>query len=282
MLPIKTNFNFGPLETTGLALSPFGLAIRGRNNQYTTYNSETGELTDIQELVIDFPQNPFFTIPVTELEEGDLVQITEPNANGKLRYRFAYVIGVKKGSYTFLDPISGSEFKRKEMGNLLGINFFTKVISLIDFGGEPDGTLGGMDPLMLMAMSSAGSSNGMDPMMLMLMNKGQEGLGALDPMMLMMVMGGKNGSKIDPMMLMMMGGKNGMDKMDPMLMLMLLGGGENESLSQMLMLKTVLGDEKGGNPFAAALSPKTKASKAKKPVKKSKAKAKKPAKKAKK
>lgn len=221
------SLEFGPVsnDTKVLALSPFGVAIRRTKAQeepeYVVYNKESGEITDINNLKMDIPTNPFYAVPASDLEVGDLVKVKMSNGSSDAssgRFQYLYVKEVGPNGYKFIDPTTGTICNKVTIGNLLGINFHTKIVSLINFDGDEVDSIGGINPMMLMMMGQgdngdSNNNNGMSSMLpLLMMGKGGAGLGDVDPMMLMMMSQNGNG-----------GGSNMMEMM--MMSQMLKGGG---------------------------------------------------------
>ena len=151
----KFGLEFGKIDNGSLAITPFGLAVKSREG-YVAYKE--GELIDVGDMILEIEMDIFWAVPCPkdQLKEGDII---------KLKGRYAVVLGDEK--YLWID--SGEEVKVREIKNLFGLNFATKVITLIDFskmdmfGNESNA----FNPLMLMAMSSGKGDNNFMEMMLM-------------------------------------------------------------------------------------------------------------------
>lgn len=220
------NLSFGKLQTGLIALSLSGeLAFKDKNGSYVTIQNEGGEKTrvDVGSLKFDID---FYKVPTQELEEGDVVLL-----DGDL------LIAGKKtnGETKFINPLTGATTNKLQRSNILGVYFYTKVVSLFDMaGGQASGVgLGGLDPMMLMLMSQGGNSIG-----------GSDNLGQL---LVMSQLGGSGAdtSKLLPLLLMSGGGGNSLN-----------GSG---GIGQLLMLQALSG-KGGGSLFGkkAAAKPVTK------------------------
>ena len=199
----------------GVALTMDGKLAVNSNGSYFSYDVETNTLTDNMDMSFGEDMGIFYTVPTNknDVKAGDI--IIDNND-------MVFVKKAVKGAFTVISPSENEEVKKVKCKNLFGIDFVSKVVSLMDtasFSGNGDSSnaLGGMNPMMLMMMNDndgddfgGGNSSMKDMLPLMLMqNQGQNGQ-AMNPMMMMMMMKDDGNSSMKDMMMMsmMMGGNN--------------------------------------------------------------------------
>jgi hypothetical protein len=204
--------DFGKYTGDQLAFSPAGIAVRKKDGEYVVYDKANKQLISIGELKMDIP---FYKVPVAYdgIQVGDLI-----NVDGSF-----YTVEEKTANKGLkcISPTTGSVTHKIAKNNLYGMYFYTKIISLLDgagaaTGATPGSPLGGINPLMLLALGK-GENGGSDNMMQMLMLS-QLGGGA--------GFGGAAGG-INPLMLMALSGngEGGSDDLMQMLLFSQLGGG---------------------------------------------------------
>ena len=197
----KLNFDFGPVNSSCVRMSPFGMAIMATDGVWKSYNSKEKKIVDVD--VFTFDASKFiYKMPVAikDIQVGDVV-IHDNNA--------VIVSAVNAESST----VSVVDVRHGETRNILptyspfGFDFITKVVPLIDMTGSAneDSPFGNMLPFLLMS-----DDKDIDPMMFFFMNNG--GKNAFDfksnPMMLYFLM--KSGDKdkdLLPLMFLMNGAK---------------------------------------------------------------------------
>ncbi len=175
---IMNNFGleFGKITDDSLAMSPMGVAIKAKEG-YRVYNPKTEELIDVGDFVIvNSDMQAFFAMPVQSIKVGDLLKI-----EGKYGYLTKEFDGKKMH---LINPACGTAFTKIIAKNMLGCQFFTKIVSMMDMmggngdtnGDSPMGQMfGGMNPMMAMMFcsgSSGGTDTGMGNMMQMMMMMG--------------------------------------------------------------------------------------------------------------
>jgi hypothetical protein len=183
------------------------------NGTYVTFDGDS--TTDVMELIIPGGENMLFKMPATidQIDIGDVILNND---------RVLFVKDVNNdGNIVAIDPQTNDIITHSPRKNVFGIQFYTRVTSLMNFG--QDG--GGMNPMMLMMMSSGQKDTYRSPSD----NKMAEMLP------LMMMMQGQNG------------GNNSMQQMLPMMMMSGGSGNMNEMLPFLMMSQSAGGD----NPFSA-------------------------------
>jgi hypothetical protein len=203
---------FGKDTSGRFAMSFQGTAVKV-NGTYVTFDGDS--TTDVMELIIPGGENMLFKMPATidQIDIGDVILNND---------RVLFVKDVNNdGNIVAIDPVTNDIITHSPRKNVFGIQFYTRVTSLMNFG--QDG--GGMNPMMLMMMSSGQKDTYRSPSD----NKMAEMLP------LMMMMQGQNG------------GNNSMQQMLPMMMMSGGSGNMNEMLPFLMMNQSVGGD----NPFSA-------------------------------
>lgn len=206
------NLNFGTIQKGLIALSMNGeLAFKDKQGNYVTIQKEGTEKTrvDVGSLKFDID---FYQVPTQELEDGDVILLDN---------EFLIAGAKKNGDRSFINPITGATTNKLQRSNILGMYFYTKVVSLFDMaGGQAKGVgLGGLDPMMLMLMSGQGSTGGQDIGQLLVLSQ------------LSQAKGGDTNSLLP--LLMMSGGLGS-------------NAGENGGIGQLLMLQALGGNKSGG------------------------------------
>lgn len=177
----KMNLNMGPVSGDSFKLTIMGGVAVAVDGGYSSYDKETGDLTDVTGFTMDF-DGAFYNMPAVEVEEGDLIQT---------KHGYGYVIKTKEGSVKVM-LLDGEVKEIVSTRSPFGFEFYTKVVSIFDMAGgsKGSGLFGDMNPMMLMMMSgngNSGSGNGspfggdMMSMMMMSQMMGGEsgGLGSL-------------------------------------------------------------------------------------------------------
>lgn len=195
---IFRGFDFGAIKGNDtFKFSPFGIAIKNAEGVYVTYDKSKNEVIDVDLIDIDI-EGMLYKMPVAikDIKENDVLIHT-----GKA----VIVSEVNEKTISVIDPVNSEMKTILPIKSMFGFNFYTKIISLIDFNGasaSEENPFGNLMPLMLMSGNN-GSMESLLPLMLMSGN----GFGdmAKNPMMLMALMGNKDGGKMSellPLMLM--------------------------------------------------------------------------------
>lgn len=242
---------FGKVEGRfAFSIATGGLAIRkGHTNEFVAFNAETGTITEVTGLTLDF-NVPAFKLPVeaSQVKKGQIV------LNGT---DYGYVTNVADGYLEVVIPeknVRGSVLPTTNV--IMGGKAFYTVVQTLDAAGE-----GGFNPMLLMAMGD-GKKDDLLPFLLMSGGLGgAQAAGQIDPMMLMMLQdsaddllplmlmqqGGALGEGFNPLMFLMMsdkkGGKGG--KFDDLLPLMMMqqGGAAAGGINPMMLM--MMGDGGG-------------------------------------
>lgn len=192
------NFDFGPCGDT-VRMSMYGLAVKNQVGEWVSYDSNNGEIVNVDVFNIAEGGKWFYKMPVSvdDVVVGDLlIHSKKP----------CYVVDFNENT---LNPIVIDIFRmeRKEIllqKNMFGFNFATKVVSLFDgFGGEKPSAknpFGNMLPFFFM-------SGDIDPMLMFMMMQSQNGSentsAFSNPMMMYLMMKDNKDSNILPFMMMM-------------------------------------------------------------------------------
>ena len=159
------NFDFGPFTEPGIvALSPYGIAVRGVKGDYFAYNASTGATINVTGFTFDF-QKMIYKMPVAvkDLRAGDMVL----HCN-----RPMYVQSIEEDGIHCIDILASESKVVVPVTSIFGFNYITKVVSLMNVNaGAPsaDNPFGNIMPYMFMqSMLSDGNNDGDMSKMLML------------------------------------------------------------------------------------------------------------------
>lgn len=140
------NLDFGPCGD-GIALSPYGLAIKNKDN-WLTYNAATNQTVDVTGVI--FPmKGMIWKIPaaISDIKPNDLI-IHQNKA--------MYVTQVDGSAITAVDILASESKSIIPVTNIFGFNYVTRVVSFTSFMGNsmnpsPDQPFGNIMPIMLMS-----------------------------------------------------------------------------------------------------------------------------------
>lgn len=241
------SFDFGLVKNAKLTLD--GKVAVSAAGRFKVYDPTKKTVVDTTELSID-GNGLIMKLPVQKLTATDVI--------------------VKDGRYYFVKEVNeDNEVKVVSLDdnkietfapetNLLGVNFFTKVVSVLSgFGGTDAAAANPMQALMFSKIlgkkDSIDSNDGLMTILAMQSltgnGSGFEGIFA-NPMTLLMLTD-KSGKFGDILPLMMMSGAtgtNGATAMNPM-MLMMMAGGDKGAFSDLLPIMAMSGATGGANPF---------------------------------
>ena len=178
------NFEFGPINSDKIKLSPYGLAVRNAAGNWVSYNSTKGEIFDVDLLNFD-ATNLIYKMPVAvkDIAVGDIVvHNREP----------MFVEAIVDNKLEVVDIMCGESKTILPTKSPFGFNFITKVMSVADFSNitaNEDEPFGNMLPFM-MAMNSDG--NPINPMVFWLMGDNKTMWD--DPMKMFLCMSMMNGN----------------------------------------------------------------------------------------
>lgn len=181
--------SFGKINSSQFKLSINGLAVRGKDGKFVTFNPETRELVEVTTGFFDDMNDLLFLMPATELETGDIIlhqnkpyYITKTNDSG--------VKGID-----FEEAVENTIIPKT---NVFGMKYYTKVFNCLgtnnilgsDMTSNPMmayALMGGKDfdlSKMMMFQALSGQGNGIadfseNPIMLMALMSNEKGDGDL-------------------------------------------------------------------------------------------------------
>ena len=151
------NMEFGMNTDENITSTFIGVAVKN-GKSWRVYDKKKKTLTDIGDMSIG--SLPLFIMPSTKLEEGDLIK----DDGG-----YYYVVQVNDGNVKTLSAATGKMENVVPVDNILGIRFYSKVVTLAeDLLSDGEGDSGTDKLMMAMAMSSmTGDGQGQDGQMLL-------------------------------------------------------------------------------------------------------------------
>ena len=175
----------GQLKSGVAALTFNGqIAFKRENGDYVRYNTETKAIENQMDLVIKGTEKMMYVMPYNVVAVGDIL---------KYRDKFVQVIAIKvNGSLTAIDFETGTEIVILKETNIFGIQFYMKVVSLLNM--QDPNMPGGFNPMMLMLLNKEDKENKDDDMMkAILMSQMFTGQG-MNPLMMMAMINNNNES----------------------------------------------------------------------------------------
>ena len=177
--------SFGKIGSDQFRLSINGLAVKGKDGKYVTFNPETRELVEVTTGFFDDMKDLLFLMPTTELEVGDII----------LHQNKPYYITVSKDNVVkgidFEDAIESTLVPKT---NVFGMKYYTKVFNCLGTNNIL-GTDIASNPMMAYALMG-GKDFDLSKVMMFQALSGQ-GKGIADfsenPIMLMALMSNENG-----------------------------------------------------------------------------------------
>lgn len=196
------NFDFGPVSGTQFRMSPYGIAVRTASNGWVAYNANSGDMMDVE--ILNFDVSKFlYKMPTVfdQVNVGDIIFhsgvpyfVKEKNADGTIR-----AIDYSKSIVVDVLPVKSP----------FGFNFFTKVVSLVDFnqvGADAANPFGNILPFMLLA-NEGQNGNMSDALPWLLMMSGNSANANINPMMFYFLLH-KEGKDTDILPFLLMSGSN--------------------------------------------------------------------------
>lgn len=191
---------FGKFDTTSIAMSIYGMAIKDTTGRHVTYKD--GEIMDVSEFIIP-NMNYFFAMPtaINAIRVNDIILHQDKP--------MMCIKGNEDGSIRAIDFTTQEIKDIMPKKNPFGFNFVTKVVCpfgensfmMEGFGADSSNPFGNMLPMMMLMDGKSGAKDNSD-MLMMAMMMGNGGDFTSNPMLMYMVM--KDGADFDPMMLMLM------------------------------------------------------------------------------
>ena len=171
---------------SGIAALTFNgqIAFKRENGDYVRYNTETKAMENQMDLVIKGTEKMMYVMPYNVVAVGDIL---------KYRDKFVQVVAIKvNGSLTAIDFETGTEIVILKETNIFGIQFYMKVVSLLNM--QDPNMPGGFNPMMLMLLNKEDKENKDDDMMkAILMSQMFTGQG-MNPLMMMAMINNNNES----------------------------------------------------------------------------------------
>ena len=171
---------------SGIAALTFNgqIAFKRENGDYVRYNTETKAIENQMDLVIKGTEKMMYVMPYNVVAVGDIL---------KYRDKFVQVVAIKvNGSLTAIDFETGTEIVILKETNIFGIQFYMKVVSLLNM--QNPNMPGGFNPMMLMLLNKEDKENKDDDMMkAILMSQMFTGQG-MNPLMMMAMINNNNES----------------------------------------------------------------------------------------
>lgn len=177
--------SFGKIGSDQFRLSINGLAVKGKDGKYVTFNPETRELVEVTTGFFDDMKDLLFLMPTTELEVGDII----------IHQNKPYYITVSKDNVVkgidFEDAIESTLVPKT---NVFGMKYYTKVFNCLGTNNIL-GTDIASNPMMAYVLMG-GKDFDLSKIMMFQALSGQ-GKGIADfsenPIMLMALMSNENG-----------------------------------------------------------------------------------------
>ena len=137
------NFDFGPMND-GVAFSPYGLAVRNSKGEFYTYNPVTAQTIDVTGFTFDF-KGMIYRMPVAvkDIKVGDMIIH---------KHKPMFVTSIDNTNIEVIDILDSEIKSIIPTTNPFGFNFVTKIVSLVNFGGNapsPDQPFGNIMPMMI-------------------------------------------------------------------------------------------------------------------------------------
>ena len=166
-------FDFGPITSDVVRMSVYGIAVKNSTGTYVSYNSQTGEIIDVD--ILNFDGSQFmYKVPIclNAIQKGDvIIHNRKPMIVESISGKDVSAVDVMGGERKIIIP-TRSPF---------GFNFITKIVSIMDMTApqapSQDAPFGNMLPFLLMNKDDKQDNNGFDLMMLMFMMNGQNAKG---------------------------------------------------------------------------------------------------------
>lgn len=179
------NFDFGPCKDSNIKMSTYGLAVKDAAGKWVSYDKANDSIVDVSPLTFGDGKY-FYKMPVAikDIKAGDVI-IHEK------RPMFVCKI-FEDGDLNVVDIMSAERKVIMPVKNMFGFNYYTRVVSLMDMGGEAvqpseDNPFG--NPMMFAFLADEGGFDKLDPMMMFALMGGMGGnMKDMNPMMLAMML----------------------------------------------------------------------------------------------
>ncbi len=119
------NFDFGPVSSSAVRMSMYGLAVKNKDGKYVSYNATSEEIFDVE--ILNFDGAKFlYKMPVAikDIAVGDIVIHNHIPM---------FVINIPKDGKTLkvVDPVNGEKKEVMLTKSPFGFNFATKVVNFL-------------------------------------------------------------------------------------------------------------------------------------------------------
>lgn len=119
------NFDFGPVSSSAVRMSMYGLAVKNKDGKYVSYNATSEEIFDVE--ILNFDGAKFlYKMPVAikDIAVGDIVIHNHIPM---------FVISIPKDGKTLkvVDPVNGEKKEVMLTKSPFGFNFATKVVNFL-------------------------------------------------------------------------------------------------------------------------------------------------------
>lgn len=197
-------FDFGPITSDAVRMSVYGIAVKNNAGTYVSYNSQTGEIMDVD--ILNFDGRQFmYKVPIglNAIQKGDVI----------IHNRKPMIVEAVSGKdVSAIDVMGGERKVIMPTRSPFGFNFITKIVSVMDMvapqAPSQDAPFGNMLPFLMMNNADKQDVNGLDPMMLMFMMGGQN-MGNMNMMLpFLLANPDENNKNMGMMMAMMMSQAN--------------------------------------------------------------------------
>lgn len=192
-------FDFGPITSDAVRMSVYGIAVKNNAGTYVSYNSQTGEIMDVD--ILNFDGRQFmYKVPIglNAIQKGDVI----------IHNRKPMIVdSVFDKDVSAVDVMGGERKVIMPTRSPFGFNFITKIVSVMDMvapqAPSQDAPFGNMLPFLMMNNADKQDGNGLDPMMLMFVMSGQN-MGNMNMMLPFLLANPDDNNKNMGMMLAMM------------------------------------------------------------------------------
>lgn len=120
------NFDFGKVNADAVRMSPYGIAIKNRDNKWVSFNAKTQEVIDVDGFNFSVDGMLWkMPVAVSAVKVGDvIVHNRKP----------MYVVAIDDGIWA-ADIYEGEKKSIMPLTNMFGFNFVTKIVSIMDMNG---------------------------------------------------------------------------------------------------------------------------------------------------
>ena len=182
------NFDFGPCKDSNIKMSTYGLAVKDAAGKWVSYDKANDNIVDVSPLTFGDGKY-FYKMPVAikDIKVGDVI-IHEKRPMFVCK-------AFDDGDLNVVDIMTAERKVIMPVKNMFGFNYYTRVVSLMDMGGEavqPSENNPFGNPMMFALLSNEGGFDKLDPMMMFALMGGMGGnMKDMNPMMLALMLSNK-------------------------------------------------------------------------------------------